>query len=332
MPSLGPPLSPEQLAQLPHDDRGPMLIGVSWGLAVVAAAFLALRVYCKHITKRRLWWDDWILIASRALIITSNALTTVLVNDFKLGKHNWDMDIYDRVRFYLVISSRATVIITAIVWAKTAFAVTLLRLTTGKTKAFVWFILVSMNIAMGFSAMVLWIQCQPLAKGWITDLPGTFWAPRRRWLILPISAYSAAMDFTLAILPWTFLPNLTLGDKDKIGISIAMSMGVIAGIVAIIKCVYLPGLGVGDSYDDVHLFIWDVTEATVTVVAACIPTLRVLLRDATQRPQSSRLSAIPDLSLISYRDLGVKNPNVAQELGMLPVEEVESGRSTQIGR
>ncbi|KAK4031333.1 hypothetical protein C8A01DRAFT_51553 [Parachaetomium inaequale] len=188
-----------------------MLVSVSWGLTALASAFLGLRLYCKLNIRRGLWWDDWILIAAWCTIVATNAITTVLVNDFKYGRHDWDLEIYDPVRFIIVIYSRATITITAAVWTKTAFALTLLRLTTGMTKAFVWFIIISMNIAMGFAAMVPWIQCKPLAKGWIMDLP----------------AYSAAMDFTLAILPWTFIWNILLRSKEKIGVVVAMSMGAV---------------------------------------------------------------------------------------------------------
>jgi hypothetical protein len=43
----------------------------------------------------------------------------------------------------------------------------------------------------------------------------------------PLSAYSAAMDFTLAALPWTFLFTLSMKTKEKIGVAVAMSMGVV---------------------------------------------------------------------------------------------------------
>lgn len=101
----------------------------------------------------------------------------VLVREFGLGRHSWDLTVKDPVRFTLLLSSRATVTITAIVWTKSAFAVTLLRLTTGRMKTFVWFILISMNVVMGVSALVPWIQCRPLAKGWDASLEGTCWAP-----------------------------------------------------------------------------------------------------------------------------------------------------------
>ncbi|KAK1756326.1 hypothetical protein QBC47DRAFT_321507 [Echria macrotheca] len=283
MSSSSPPSAAGQHA---HDDRGPAIIAVHWSLTALATIFLGLRVYCKHITKRRLWWDDWILIAAWTTIITTDVLTTVMVYEFKLGRHSDELVIPDITRFLLILSSRATTTITATVLTKTAFAITLLRLTAGRIKQFVWFIIVSMNIAMGFSAAVPWIQCQPLDKGWIPDRPGTCWATQvgtKIWIAT--GAYSALMDFTLAILPWTFLYNLLLQRKEKIGVLVAMSMGVIAGAVAIVKCAKLPQLGSGDAYNETELYMWDIAESTVTMMAACIPTLRVLLRDV--KPSSS---------------------------------------------
>jgi hypothetical protein len=63
-PGAPPPLSPEELALLPHDDRGPALYSVSWFLTALATVFLCLRIYCKFLSRRGLWWDDWILISS----------------------------------------------------------------------------------------------------------------------------------------------------------------------------------------------------------------------------------------------------------------------------
>ena len=111
-------------------------------------------------------------------IIGTNVLTTILVSKFKLGRHSWDLNLNDTniSSFLIILSSRASVTITAIVWTKTAFAVTLLRLTTGAAKRFVWFIIITLNIVMGVSAMVPWIQCQPLEKTWSPAVAGTCWA------------------------------------------------------------------------------------------------------------------------------------------------------------
>jgi len=62
--SAPPPLLPEALAYLPHDDRGPVIVGSVWLMIGVASIFLGLRLFCKHVGRRALWWDDWILIVS----------------------------------------------------------------------------------------------------------------------------------------------------------------------------------------------------------------------------------------------------------------------------
>ena len=111
------------------------------------------------------------------MILVNDILTTYLVEHLKLGRHSSVLAVDDPIELTLALSSRATVTITAIVWTKTAFAVTLLRLTSGTMKAFVWFVILSTNIAMGLGAMVPWIQCVPLAKGWNRTLEGSCWGP-----------------------------------------------------------------------------------------------------------------------------------------------------------
>jgi hypothetical protein len=58
------PLTPEQLAALPHDSQATKLLASIWTLAFVATVFLCMRIYCRLLKARRLWWDDGILIAA----------------------------------------------------------------------------------------------------------------------------------------------------------------------------------------------------------------------------------------------------------------------------
>ena len=44
--------------------------------------------------------------------------------------------------------------------------------------------------------------------------------------LIVVAGYSALMDFTLAVLPWTFLWKLQMNRTEKIGVMVAMSMGV----------------------------------------------------------------------------------------------------------
>ncbi|SPO05355.1 uncharacterized protein DNG_08042 [Cephalotrichum gorgonifer] len=300
MPSVDPhAYTPEEFAQLDHGDRGAAILAAHWGLTALATVFLALRLYCKRITKKSLWWDDWILIASWLVILGTDIVTTILVVDFGLGKHSWDIVITNYTKFKIIIDSRATITLTSMGWTKTAFAVTLLRLTSGMTKRFVWFIIISLNVITLISAAIPWIQCAPVSKTWDPSVTGGCWAPMvgiKIWIAM--GAYSGLMDFTLAALPWTFIYSMRLRKREKLGILIAMSMGACAGVAAIVKCVQLPKLGSPDTYVNAGLFILDITESVVTIVAACIPSLRVLIREVTpsSHTQSSHVTYSFDVS------------------------------------
>ena len=55
------------------------------------------------------------------------------------------------------------------------------------------------------------------------------------------------MDIVLALLPWKLLWNLQMRKKEKVGIIVAMSMGVTAGTMATVKTVALNRFSTGDS-------------------------------------------------------------------------------------
>jgi hypothetical protein len=241
-PGIPPILTPEQVALLPHDNLGPTLSAIQWILVLLSGSFLGLRVWCKIKGARGLWWDDWILIASWNFLVVDVGLTTYLIS-IGYGRHIWDFPLENLAKFIVSVNVRGTFAITVLAWTKTAFAVTLLRLTHDWTKAAVWFIILTVNISLGLSAMLPWLQCTPINAAWDLSVQGNCW-DKHVMLYYNIfsGAYSAAMDFALALLPWQLLMTLQMKKKEKIGAGIAMSMGLLAGIAAIVKTIMLPKL------------------------------------------------------------------------------------------
>ncbi len=91
------------------------------------------------------------------------------------GLHVWDFPFENFPRFVPAVNVAGTLLLVSAVWSKTSFAVTLLRFTTGWMRAGVWFILVSMNIALGLSALFNWVQCTPVQRVWDPTIEGTCW-------------------------------------------------------------------------------------------------------------------------------------------------------------
>ena len=56
--------APLDRANLPHDNYGPSVNVIIWVLTGAAGLFLALRMFCKYIRGKKMWWDDYVLIAS----------------------------------------------------------------------------------------------------------------------------------------------------------------------------------------------------------------------------------------------------------------------------
>ncbi|KAL1837602.1 hypothetical protein VTJ49DRAFT_3620 [Mycothermus thermophilus] len=277
----------EQMAMLPHDDAGPMLNAVVWTLTNISGIFLALRIYCRLSRRRGLWWDDGFLIAAWICLLTETALLTKMTA-LGYGKHIWDFDVVNNMAPLLVIVNAAgTLSVTAASWSKTSFGITLLKLTQGWVKKLTWFILISMNIAMGLSALFPWVNCRPLRKAWDMYVEGECWDPEVTVYYNMFSGiYSACADLALALLPWQFIVTLQMKWKEKMGVGIAMSMGIFACVTGAIKVSQIPKMLSDDFADGVDLWLWGNAETSVTIIAASIPMLRVLIRDvrtATRR-------------------------------------------------
>jgi hypothetical protein len=169
--------APVDPALLPHDDTGPEVRVTVWILTAVAALFFGLRLYCRWLKSRRIFWEDWVLGASFVCLAVHSILVTVQLS-LGYGRHVWDVPPQNFEKLAICGLSAVTVAIAGQVWSKTSFAMTLLRLAGERTKWFVWFIIVSINLFMGLGAIISWIQCQPLEKVWKPLMQeGTCWDP-----------------------------------------------------------------------------------------------------------------------------------------------------------
>lgn len=223
------PLTAAEFAALPHDDAGPRLVTAIWIMIAVSASFLGLRLYSKFLRHRGLWWDDWILLGSWLCITAESGLLTYATT-LGYGRHIYDLpfDLGVINKTILTINVAGTLSLTAATWSKTSFGLTLLRLTEGWVRGVVWFIIVTINVAMGLSALFAWVRCSPVKKSWSPFDAGTCWEASVIVNYNIFSAgYSAAMDLALALLPWKLIWGLQMKRKEKIGVAVAMSCGVL---------------------------------------------------------------------------------------------------------
>ncbi len=106
-------------------------------------------------------------------ILVSTALLAEGIRNYGIGLHYSDMDPEKMPTQALIsyIAGFATILGT--IWSKTSFSITLLRISTGRLRWLVWFIIISVNLVLGVSATIHWTQCWPLKKLWNYNMEGT---------------------------------------------------------------------------------------------------------------------------------------------------------------
>jgi len=225
------------------DDLSQNINAAIWALTGVSGVLLLLRLWGKWLKHRGLWWDDHLLIVSWVssgvqrtkpcslpvltdpnwkLLLVASSIVGSYNNTLGFGKHIFVVDPANLAAIDLNGNIAASVSILAAVWSKTSFALTLLRLVRGWMKPTIWFIIISMNMAMVVTTIITWLRCTPpnkVAQCVSADIYvgySTF-----------SGGYSAAMDIVLALLPWPLIWKLQMKKKEKLGVAIAMSLGIL---------------------------------------------------------------------------------------------------------
>jgi hypothetical protein len=179
------------------------------------------------------------------MLLASIVLVTISVSK-GLGRHVYAVPPENFPTLGIVGNLTGTFSILAATWSKTSFAITLLRLMQGKIRWLLWFIILTVNVMMGLNALFMWIRCTPVERTWNPYAPGTCWADHIYTIFAMTAAgesweceyrkvygantrpgYSAGTEFALALLPWKVIWKLQMKRKEKVGVAIAMSMGIL---------------------------------------------------------------------------------------------------------
>ncbi|KAK3314369.1 hypothetical protein B0H66DRAFT_504351, partial [Apodospora peruviana] len=273
-----------------EETNGPRIVISLSIITSVSLVMMVLRFFCKARYSKKFGWDDHLLSASWICLLTYSALTIVAVNN-GIGRRralippanlSTALQLLYVGRFFGII---------ALAVSKSSFAVTLLYLSRNPwQRAVIWFILVSLNLVMWVCGLSLFFQCWPVRKAWDLDAPGTCWDSRVQVNIgIGAGAYSAAMDFGLAVFPTILIWHLQMGKREKLGVLLAMSLGVFAGITAIVKSYYITGTARSNAdftFSSADLLIWSGSETAVTIMAASVPFLRLIVKEVSDSRKS----------------------------------------------
>ncbi|KAK8041673.1 hypothetical protein PG993_006196 [Apiospora rasikravindrae] len=255
-----------------------------WSMFAISTMFIALRFYCRLHRSGRPMRDDLVLGTGWACMLASTSLLTSA-----MGMGYIDMVLGENTVIPLAQCAH-TCHMVSLTLTKTLFAVTLIPITRAWQRHLIWFVIGSINIVFAVHIILLW---RPFCEGETPyDLHVSCWdASHAVKLNITSSLYSSLADFVLALLPWKVLMDLQMRKPERISLAIGMSFGVVAGVTGIMKAVQ--SVSTLDSrvpdfkYNLVIFWIFTLAEPNATIVAACVPVIRVLFKDARKRYYAS---------------------------------------------
>ncbi|ODH46426.1 hypothetical protein GX48_07496 [Paracoccidioides brasiliensis] len=266
-----------------QEDKGPLILVVIWTITPLAAFLVATRLYVRAAIIRKVELDDWLILLSMILSLTYVVLVTVSVG-YGFGKHQ-DTLTPDQIRGARLNAQIGSLFaILAIAIPKLAVAAMLNRILvpTPFHRNVVWFLGGFVTVSSCIGIPVLMTICNPHQATWdkrIKNAKCRNSVSSTNYLLFT-GAVSAFADLYFAVYAVIVCWKLRVSRLKKIAVSVALGLGTIACVVAIIKCVQLPTLKKrhDTTYRSSDLIFWSKLEADTIIIAACIPTFKPLFR------------------------------------------------------
>ncbi|KAJ5281460.1 Major facilitator superfamily domain general substrate transporter [Penicillium angulare] len=230
----------------------------------------------------------------------------------------------------------------ALMAVKTSILVFYLTLTRNQ-KVYRWANYVTLGVvnAAGFAlTMINVFQCRPISAALLTSLPSYAHCTDIVTLYLSSSPVNIITDLAILFLPMPILTQMRLPKKQKIILVITFSFGFFVAIVDVIRIAFLQEAAISRklAVKSIHIqnvgaedfswyaslsFMWSVVEVNVSIICACVPSLKPLVTrllpklikdsDDPSDPTTIRYAngdaTIPLPAPIAMPDSGMPSPN-----------------------
>ncbi|KAJ5673982.1 Major facilitator superfamily domain general substrate transporter [Penicillium macrosclerotiorum] len=295
--------------------RQPATLGVSISFFVIASVFVALRFISRVFVVRRVGLHDYFMLVAW-IIDFGFSFSLFYATKKGLGLHSYDIlpeneEALNKANYVFTVLYNP-----ALMAVKTSILVFYLTLTRNQ-KVFRWANYVTLAVvnAAGFAlTMVNVFQCRPVSAAFHSTVPSYAKCTDIVTLYLSSSPVNIITDLAILFLPMPILTQMRLPKKQKVILIITFSFGFFVAVVDVIriaflqqaatsrqlalKSIHIQNLGGADFSWYVSLsFMWSAVEVNVSVICACVPSLKPLvarlvpklIRD-TDDPTSSPLN------------------------------------------
>ncbi|KAF2647713.1 hypothetical protein K491DRAFT_614136 [Lophiostoma macrostomum CBS 122681] len=260
------------------EDYSDIIRVVLWAQLAIAIICVTLRIYASCFVTRNLGWDDAMMLAHLFTFVGYAVCINIGVT-YGIGKKAAQVPPVDYANAVIWEAIGLGICFIGIAASKASVALFLLRIVILKWhRALLWFCILSTTVLCVTTTVLFYMQCRLVAVLWDRKIQGGICWLDFTPIGLTMGAWSAAMDFFLALLPCHVIMTLAMKRKRRFTINFCLSLGIFAGICSIIWTCSLQTLSSSNEYiyDTAEMLIWSSTKICVTILCACVPGLRSL--------------------------------------------------------
>ncbi|CZS98261.1 uncharacterized protein RCO7_08933 [Rhynchosporium graminicola] len=238
---------------------------------IILAAFtypiIILRFVSRIIVARKIWWDDWLILASVVFMMAFTVLPLYPAIGLGLGKHFYAI-FYVVQLFYVILQ----------VLSKVSILLLYVRIfPTQKFRLVLKFAIAFMLVHGAAFFFIVAFQCLPVRSLWDREIPGK--CVDLQALIYAGAGLSIFEDFAIMLLPIFELKGLNLSRRKRVALGCMFALGSFACVTSIIRIKFVSSYGTTIDYTwyYVDVVIWSSIETFTAVICACLMCIRPLI-------------------------------------------------------
>ncbi|KAF4631002.1 hypothetical protein G7Y89_g7135 [Cudoniella acicularis] len=269
------------------ENRGSELAAVVIVLLVFTLVAVGLRCYTMGVLLKRFFAEDWLSVVTLTFYIAYSAFVLIAVH-FGLGAHVDDVPEENRPKVLMYKYLGMVFYVAVAVLVKFVVGILLLRICSHQRwqRITIYTLLGVVAVFNIFYIFIVIFQCVPIEyfwSRWEANPPVTGKCNSTQLAVIPtyISLLlNVVSDFTLALLPVSFVWKSKMEIRTKISVVAVLGLGSLASLATASRIPYTKELlhSTDYTYDFTDLAIWSTVELALGLSASSFATLKPLFR------------------------------------------------------
>ncbi|KAI0023351.1 hypothetical protein F4780DRAFT_729424 [Xylariomycetidae sp. FL0641] len=304
----GPALAPPQ-GVIPNFENPPNRDAAAQAVnclgLVISSAVLLLRAYARLCCMKRIQIEDFLALAAYGTYLGCVYCSYDVLDISGLFVHQWDVRLGDLPAILKAFHVGSNLCAVTLLLIKTAILLEWQRVFVprGVKNAFFWTCNIVLCIHVLYhSAWILSenLSCSPYHKIWDKLSPGGH-CINLKAIYLPAAAINLVTDIVIFILPQKVIWDLQLPKKNRLGVSLIFTIGLVACISAAFRLAETVKFYWAEDtvYTFAGMYLAVLGEMTCLFLVFCVPALPIAFRDKT--PFAGLLKSVKTWSRLSTK-------------------------------